>query len=46
MVKASGAISVEDMAQILVDEGFDLKSIVQTTKFGTTKSFEIPEKRS
>lgn len=46
VVKASGAISVEDMAQILVDEGFDLKSIVQTTKFGTTKSFEIPEKRS
>lgn len=46
VVKASGAIPVEDMAQILVDAGFNLKSIVQTTKFGTTKSFEVPEKRS
>ena len=35
VVKASGAISVEDMAQILVNEGFKLKGIVQTTKFGT-----------
>jgi acetoin utilization protein AcuB len=46
VVKASGAIPVEDMAQILVDAGYDLRSIVQTTKFGTTKSFEIPQKRS
>ena len=41
---ASGAISVEDMAQILVNEGFKLKGIVQTTKFGTTKNFDVPEK--
>lgn len=46
VVKASGSIPVEDMAQILVDAGYDLRSIVQTTKFGTTKSFEIPQKRS
>ena len=46
VVKASGAISVEDMAQILVDNDFKLKSIVQTTKFGTTKVFDVPEKRS
>ena len=46
VVKASGAIPVEDMAQILVDAGFDLRSIVQTTKFGTVKSFDVPEKRS
>jgi deoxyribose-phosphate aldolase len=44
VVKASGAIPVEEMAQILVDAGFDLKGIVQTTKFGTTKVFEVPEK--
>ncbi len=46
VVKASGSISVEDMAQILVDAGFDLRSIVQTTKFGTVKSFEVPAKKS
>ena len=46
VVKASGAIPVEDMAQILVDAGFDLKGIVQTTKFGTVKNFEVPQKRS
>ena len=44
VVKASGAISVEEMAQILVDAGFGLKGIVQTTKFGTTKVFDVPEK--
>ena len=46
VVKASGSIPVEDMAQILVDAGYDLRSIVQTTKFGTTKSFDIPVKRT
>lgn len=46
VVKASGSISVEDMAQILVDAGFDLRSIVQTTKFGTVKNFEVPAKKS
>ena len=46
VVKASGAIPVEDMAQILVDAGFYLKGIVQTTKFGTVKNFEVPQKRS
>ena len=44
VVKASGEISVEDMAQILVDAGYTLKGIVQTTKFGTVRNYEIPEK--
>ena len=44
VVKASGEISVEDMAQILVDSGYTLKGIVQTTKFGTVRTYEIPEK--
>ena len=46
VVKASGEISVEEMAQKLVDSGFALKGIVQTTKFGTVKSYEVPEKKS
>ena len=46
VVKASGEISVEDMAQILVDSGFKLKGIVQTTKFGTVKNYDVPEKKS
>jgi acetoin utilization protein AcuB len=44
VVKASGEISVEDMAQILVDAGYTLKGIVQTTKFGTVRNYEIPSK--
>ena len=46
VVKASGESSVEDMAQILVDSGFKLKGIVQTTKFGTVKNYDVPEKKS
>ena len=46
VVKASGEISVEDMALILVDSGFKLKGIVQTTKFGTVKNYDVPEKKS
>ena len=46
VVKASGEISVEDMAQILVDAGYKLNGIVQTTKFGTVRNYDIPEKRS
>lgn len=46
VVKASGEIPVEEMAQILVDAGYKLNGIVQTTKFGTVKTYEIPEKRS
>lgn len=46
VVKASGEISVEDMAQILVDSGFKLKGIVQTTKFGTVKNYDVPDKKS
>ncbi len=42
VVKASGEISVEEMAQKIVDAGFTLKGIVQTTKFGTVKEFEVP----
>ena len=44
VVKASGEISVEEMAQKIVDAGFTLKSIVQTTKFGTVKEFDVPAK--
>ena len=44
VVKASGEISVEDMAQILVDAGYTLKGIVQTTKFGTVRNYDIPNK--
>ena len=44
VVKASGEISVEEMAQKIVDAGFTLKSIVQTTKFGTAKEFDVPAK--
>ena len=44
VVKASGEISVEEMAQILVDAGYTLTGIVQTTKFGTVKNYDIPEK--
>ena len=44
VVKASGEISVEEMAQKIVDAGFTLKGIVQTTKFGTVKEFDVPAK--
>lgn len=46
VVKATGEIPVEKMAQILVDAGYHLTGIVQTTKFGTTKRYEVPEKSS
>ena len=41
VVKASGEISVEKMVQILVDAGYKLNNVTQTTKFGTTKNFEV-----
>ena len=40
-VTASGEISVEKMVQILVDAGYKLNNVTQTTKFGTTKNFEV-----
>ena len=41
VVKATGEISVEDMVKILVDAGYKLNNVTQTTKFGTTKTFEV-----
>ena len=41
VVKATGEISVEKMVQILVDAGYKLNNVTQTTKFGTTKNFEV-----
>lgn len=41
VVKATGAISVENMVKILVDAGYKLNNVTQTTKFGTTKTFEL-----
>ena len=33
-----------DDAQILVDAGYKLTGVIKTTKFGTTKKYDIPEK--
>ena len=44
MVKATGAISVENMTEILLREGYKLRDIAQTTKFGTVKRFDVPAK--
>ena len=44
VVKASGEISVEDMAQILVNEGYTLKGD-RTDDIGTgIKNYEVPTK--
>lgn len=45
VVKATGEIPTEEMSQILVDAGYQLTDVVQTTKFGTTKKFDVPGKR-
>jgi acetoin utilization protein AcuB len=44
VVKATGEISARKMSQILVDAGYKLTGVVKTTKFGTTKKYDIPEK--
>ena len=41
VVKATGEISVKSMVQILVDAGYKLNNVTQTTKFGTTRTFEV-----
>ena len=41
VVKATGEISVENMVKILVDAGYKLNNVTQTTKFGTTKNFDL-----
>lgn len=41
VIKATGSISVENMMKILTDAGYKLTSVTQTTKFGTTKTFDV-----
>ena len=41
VVKATGEISVESMVKILVDAGYKLNNVTQTTKFGTTRNFDL-----
>lgn len=43
LVKATGEISVENMTKILVEKGYKLTDIAQTTKFGTVKRYEVPK---
>ncbi|MBQ6590189.1 MAG: CBS domain-containing protein [Lachnospiraceae bacterium] len=41
VVKATGEISVKSMVQILVDAGYKLNNVTQTTKFGTTRTIDV-----
>lgn len=41
VVKATGEISVENMVRILIDAGYKLSNVTQTTKFGTTKTYDL-----
>jgi hypothetical protein len=41
VVKATGEISVQSMVDILVNAGYKLNNVTQTTKFGTTKTFDL-----
>lgn len=41
VVKATGEISVESMVKILQDAGYKLSNVTQTTKFGTTRNFDL-----
>ena len=41
VVKATGEISVKSMVDILVNAGYKLNNVTQTTKFGTTKTFDV-----
>lgn len=41
VIKATGEISVENMLAILKDKGYKVSDVVQTTKFGTTKRYNI-----
>ena len=42
VVKATGEIETEKMTQILVDAGFPVTNVVQTTHEGTTRRFAVP----
>ena len=41
VVKATGEISVKSMVDILVNAGYKLSNVTQTTKFGTVKNFDL-----
>ena len=41
VVKATGEISVKNMVDILVNAGYKLNNVTQTTKFGTIKTFDV-----
>ena len=41
VVKATGEISVKSMVDILVNAGYKLNNVTQTTKFGTVKNFDL-----
>ncbi|MBQ6634878.1 MAG: CBS domain-containing protein [Lachnospiraceae bacterium] len=41
VVKATGEISVKSMVDILVNAGYKLNNVTQTTKFGTIKNFDL-----
>ena len=41
VVKATGEISVKSMVDILVNAGYKLNNVTQTTKFGTIKTYDL-----
>ena len=41
VVKATGETSVKSMVDILVNAGYKLNNVTQTTKFGTIKNFDL-----
>ena len=43
VVKATGEISVENMTRILLENGYTVTDIAQTTKFGTVKRYDVSE---
>ena len=44
IIKASGEVEVEHMMQVLLDAGYNVTDVVQTTADGQMKRFEIPKK--
>ncbi len=43
VVKATGEIETEKMTEILVKAGYEVTNVVQTTKEGTIRRFQVPE---
>ena len=43
VVKATGEIETEKMTEILVKAGYKVTNVVQTTKEGTIRRFQVPE---